>query len=204
MSTTALFTIIMVLVLLRIFWLRLKAANSHSENFKKLPPKDQLAILKECLLNNPIETNLKNLEEFGQRQGLNLNIQSYRPFMEKQSMLCKRKDALAEDNELFSQEARWMDSILPLEFAEATEAKANGDRQAFIANTLMGISRLYSDEAITDSLDKLATEYPKAITLSKGYRDLVELRDQSLADEASLEKLRKAKQAWEDDLLNIE
>lgn len=204
MSITALFTLIMVAVLLRIFWLRLKAASNHSENFKKLPPKDQLAILKECLLNNPIETNLKNLAEFGEGQGLNLDIQSYRHFLKKQVELSKKKNALAEDNELFAEEARWMDKIPPLEFNEASEARDKGDQQGYILHSLEGISRLYSDEAILDHLDKLSADYPKALTLSKSYRELIELRDQSLADEVSLEKLRKAKQAWEDDLLNME
>lgn len=204
MSLSTLFTLIMVLVILRILWLRLKAANSHSESFKRLPPKDQLAILKECLLNNPAEVNLKNLEEFGQRQGLNLDIQSYRPFMDKQRELSKKKNALAEDNELFTEESRWIDNIRPLEFDEAIEAKNKGDTRGYIAATLEGIARLYSDEAITASLEELKTDYPKAVTLLEKYRELTELRDQSLADDDSLEKLRKAKQSWEDSLLDME
>ena len=92
MSFTTIFTIIMSLVILRILWLRLKAANSHSENFKQLPPKDQLAVLKECLLNNPTETNLQNLKDFFQREKLDIDTESYRPFLKKQLELSIPED----------------------------------------------------------------------------------------------------------------
>ena len=204
MSFTTIFTLIMTLVILRILWLRLKAANSHSENFKQLPPKDQLAVLKECLLNNPTETNLQNLKDFAQRESLDIDIESYRPFLKKQLELSKKKDALAEDNELFSQEALWMDRIRPLEFAEAETAQAASRTEDFIVRSLEGISRLYSDEAILEELKKIETAYPKAVTLSKNYVQLTELREQSLADDESLKKLRQAKNAWEEDLLHYE
>ena len=204
MSFTTIFTIIMSLVILRILWLRLKAANSHSENFKQLPPKDQLAVLKECLLNNPTETNLQNLKDFSQREKLNIDTESYRPFLKKQLELSKKKDALAEDNELFSQEALWMDRIRPLEFTEAEAARTESNTENYIVRTLEGISRLYSDEAILAELKKIENDYPKSATLSKNYVQLMELREQSLADDESLKKLRQAKTAWEEDLLHYE
>ena len=111
MSLSTLFTLLMVLLLLRVFWLKIKAASAQGENFKRLPPKDQLAVLKECLLNNPTEGNLQNLKDFAEKNALNLDTDSYRAFLKKQLELSKRKDALAEDNELFSEEAKWMDQI---------------------------------------------------------------------------------------------
>ena len=122
MSLSTLFTIAIVLILLRVFWLKIKDVNLKSESFKKLPEKDQLAVLKECLLNNPTESNLSNLKDFFVRRGAELDVDSYRPFMKKQLELTRRKDALAEDNELFSSEAAWLDKIRPLEFEEAQKA----------------------------------------------------------------------------------
>ena len=146
MSLSTLFTIVMVLVLLRIFWLKVKAASAQGENFKRLPPTDQLAVLKECLLNNPTAGNLQNLKEFAVKNNLDLDTESYRPYLNKQLELSRKKDALAEDNELFSAEARWMDQIRPLEFEDAKQAKAENRTEDFILRTLEGIARLYSDE----------------------------------------------------------
>ena len=64
MSISTLFTIAIILILLRIFWLKIKDTNMKGEGFKRLPPKDQLAVLKECLLNNPTNGNLQNLKDF--------------------------------------------------------------------------------------------------------------------------------------------
>jgi hypothetical protein len=69
---------------------------------------------------------------------------------------------------------------------------------------LEGIARLYSDEAILRELEALAPEYPKAKDLAEDYRKLMELRESSGADDDSLAKLRKAKNAWEDNLLQID
>lgn len=203
MSASTFFTIVMVLVLLRIFWLRIKAAGTQTENFKLLSPKEQLAVLKECLLNNPTEKNLQNLGRFIGENGLNLDVESYRPLMKKQLELSRRKDALVEDNELYTQESRWMDQLEPLEFADANISRANGNIQDYIAYSLEGISRLYSDEAIENALKKLALDYPKANSLLDGYHRLVEARDLSLADEKSLQELRKIRDQWEEELLKI-
>ena len=204
MSLSTLFTIVMVLVLLRIFWLKIKAASAQGENFKRLPPKDQLAVLKECLLNNPTAGNLQNLKEFAVKNNLDLDTESYRPYLNKQLELSRKKDALAEDNELFSAEARWMDQIRPLEFEDAKQAKAENRTEDFILRTLEGIARLYSDESILNELELLVAEYPKARKLAEDYRKLMELRDQSGADDESLKKLRNAKETWEKELLQVD
>lgn len=204
MSLSTLFTIVMVLVLLRIFWLKVKAASAQGENFKRLPPKDQLAVLKECLLNNPTAGNLQNLKDFAVKNNLDLDTESYRPYLNKQLELSRKKDALAEDNELFSAEARWMDQIRPLEFEDAKQAKAENRTEDFILRTLEGIARLYSDESILNELELLVAEYPKARKLAEDYRKLMELRDQSGADDESLKKLRNAKETWEKELLQVD
>lgn len=204
MSISTLFTIAMALIFARIFWLKIKDVSMKGESFKKLPPKDQLAVLKECLLNNPTETNLQNLKDFIQKQGLNLDIESYRPFIKKQQELSKRKDALVEDNELFTAESEWVDQILPLEFEEAKLAKQENRHEDFILHSLEGIARLYSDKAILNELEALVQDYPKAKQLAQGYRDLMDLRDSSGADDESLKKLRSAKESWEKSLLDVE
>lgn len=204
MSISTLFTIAIILILLRIFWLKIKDANMKGEGFKRLAPKDQLAVLKECLLNNPTNGNLQNLKDFCTKMGTDLDTESYRPFMQKQLELTRKKDALAEDNELFGTEAAWMDCIRPLEFEEAQSARQEGRHEDFILRTLEGIARLYSDEAILKGLGDLEADYPKARELAQGYRDLMELRDTSGADDDSLAKLRNAKAAWEENLLQID
>jgi len=204
MSISIILPIIVALILLRVFWLRLKASNAHNENFKQLPPKDQLAVLKECLLNSPAEINLQNLRFFLEKNGINQEIDSYRPFIRQQQELRNKKNALEEDNLLFNLEAQWLDQIAPLEFKEAEIAKQNGNNEGFITSSLEGINRLYSDESILSHLAQLAETYPKATRLTQMYRNLMELRDCSEADNDSLESLRKAKNAWEQDLLNYE
>lgn len=203
MNFTTVFTIVIAAIILRALWLRLKASGTRNDNFKQLAPKDQLSVLKECLLNNPTERNLQNLGKFGAENGFSFDVETYRPFMARQLEISKKKDAIAEDNELFADEARWLDAILPLEFKEAEDALRNNDKRQFIERTIEGIARLYSDEAIQSTLKNLASKYSKATTLLSRYKELVEIRDQSGADEASLDKLRKARDQWEADLLDI-
>ncbi|MBQ3716557.1 MAG: hypothetical protein II892_13435 [Fibrobacter sp.] len=198
------FFIAIAAILMRVFWLRIKANSMESENFKALPPKDKLAVLKECLLNNPTETNLRNLDEFCQKSQIDVDAGTYRPFIAKQVELTRKKDAIAEDNDLYAQESVWMDAIRPLEFAEAQTAKESGDNELAILRTVEGIARLYSDEAIEKALQDLEAVYPKATRLLEGYRKLTEIRDTSGADEKSLENLRKKRDAWQEDLLSIE
>ena len=203
MNWSIVFFIVMMLLLLRILRLRIRANSTRSESFKRLPPKDQLAVLKECLLNNPSETNLKNLGNFFEQTSQKIDIESYRPFLKSQLVIFGCKDAIAEDNELYAQECEWMDKIKPLEFEEAESFKQSNETQKYIERTLEGIARLYSDNAILEALAKLAPDYPHASELAEGYKQLMQARDESTADDKSLEALRKQKDAWEEDLLNV-
>ena len=193
----------MMLLLLRILQLRIRANSTRSESFKRLPPKDQLAVLKECLLNSPSEGNLRNLADFAERASLKIDTESYRPFLKTQLELHKHKDAIAEDNELYVAEAEWMDKIRPLEFEEAEKFKRDSETQKYIERTLEGIARLYSDKAILNALSELAPDYPHANELAESYKLLMQARDESSADDKALENLRKQKEAWENDLLNV-
>lgn len=204
MNWSLIFSIVIAILLFRVLMLRIKANSLKAESFKNLPPKDKLAVLKECLLNTPAESYLQNLAEFCQKNGINANIEEYRPFIAKQRALAKKKEALAEDNELFEQEARWMDSIYPLEFEEAKQAWQDEDESLAIKRSVEGIARLYSDKAIRDALLELSSKYPKANAILEGYEKLVAARDESLADDESLKKLRKLRDNWEEELLNIE
>ena len=203
MNWSIVFFAAMMLLLLRILRLRIRANTTRSESFKRLPPKDQLAVLKECLLNNPSEANLRNLAEFAERTSLRIDVESYRPYLKSQLGIFGRKDAIAEDNELYAAETAWMDKITPIEFAEAEAFKQENETQKYIERTLEGIARLYSDDAILEALAKLAPDYPHANELAESYKQLIQTRDESLADDKSLEKLRKQKEAWEDDLLHV-
>jgi hypothetical protein len=203
MNWSILFFFIMMLLLLRILRLRIRANSTRSESFKRLPSKDQLAVLKECLLNNPSEANLKNFASFAERTSLKIDVESYRPLLKAQLDIFNRKNAIAEDNELYVQECEWMDKITPLEFEEAAASKNENDMQKYIEHSLEGIARLYSDEAILNALTKLVPDYPHATELAESYKQLMQVRDESLADDKSLEKLRKQKEAWEEDLLNV-
>ena len=203
MNWSIVFFIAMMFLLLRILRLRIRANTTRSESFKRLPPKDQLAVLKECLLNNPSEANLRNLAEFASRTSLKIDIESYRPYLKSQLEIFGRKDAIADDNELYAAETAWMDKITPIEFEEAEAFKQENETQKYIERTLEGIARLYSDDAILETLAKLAPDYPHAGELAESYKQLMQNRDESLADDKSLEKLRKQKEAWEDDLLHV-
>ena len=55
-----------------------------------------------------------------------------------------------------------------------------------------------------NELELLVAEYPKAHKLAEDYRKLMELRDQSGADDESLKKLRNAKETWEKELLQVD
>ena len=204
MNWSIIFAIAIALILLRVLYLRIKANSMHSESFKNMNTKDKLAVLKECLLNNPTRTNLANLTEFLKSESIDADTDSSKSFMDKQLQLTRQKNAIAEDNELYASESAWMDSIRPLEFAEADTAKAEGDNATYIERSLEGISRLYSDEAIIAELGKLAPDYAKATKLANDYRVLMEARDTSGADDKSLEALRKKRDVWMEDLLTVD
>lgn len=203
MNWSIVFVIVIALLLLRVFWLRVKAHSTQSDSFQNLSPEEQLAVLKECLLNNPTETNLQNLSNFLQKTDSALSVEDYRPFMKTQNTLLGKKNAIQEDNELYAKEAEWLDKILPIEFEKAAAAKENGDKLQYIEKSIEGIARLYSDEAILQKLAELQPDYPFAETLIADYKSLMQVRDESGADDASLENLKKLKAAWEDALLNV-
>lgn len=204
MNWTLIITLLFVLLFIRIFWAHVKANNAHTETFKRLAPKDKLAVLKECLLNNPTETNLQNLADFLKATGTDLDVQSYKPLMERQLALADKKENLDQWDKLYVEQCDWVDQIPPMEFTEAIAAKDNGDIETYVCRTLEGVSRLYSDQAIESSLKQLEPDYPKAKALLLSYTELVNACAESGADDKSLETLRKKRDAWVEDLLTIE
>ena len=204
MSWTIIVTVLFILLFLRIFWAHVKANNARTEAFRKLAPKDKLAVLKECLLNNPTEGNLQNLSEFLKETGVDFDTQSYKPLIERQLALADKKAGLDQWDSLYLEQGVWMDQLQPLEFKEAQAALTSGDRDTYISRSLEGISRLYSDQAIEKALEQLKPDYSKAEKLLLSYRDLVESCQNSKADDKSLEALRKKRDAWIEDLLTIE
>ena len=201
MNWSLIFVIVIMILLLRVVYLRLKANSIKAESFRNLADRDKLAVLKECLLNSPSRANLENLAEFAKAHGAEVDTAPYLKFIERHMRNAWGKNAIAEDNELYAEESAWLDTIRPLEFADAEEAKTAGDTAGYIEKSLEGVSRLYSDEAIVAELLKLAPVYAKAESLIEGYRELVKIRDASEADEKSLESLRKKRDAWMKDLL---
>ena len=204
MSWTIIVTVLFILLFLRIFWAHVKANNARTEAFRNLAPKDKLAVLKECLLNNPTEGNLQNLSEFLKETGVDFDTQSYKPLIERQLALADKKAGLDQWDSLYLEQGVWMDQLQPLEFKEAQAALTSGDRDTYISRSLEGISRLYSDQAIEKALEQLKPDYSKAEKLLLSYRDLVESCQNSKADDKSLEALRKKRDAWIEDLLTIE
>lgn len=204
MFVTILFTLAFLLIFLRIFHLRIKANNAKTESFKKLPAKDKMAVLKECLLNNPTEGNLQNLKEFCDKEGLSFDADSYRPFIKEQLELARINANYIECDKLYVRECEFLDRTAPMEFAEAEAARNAGDAEQALALTLEGVSRLYSDAAIEKALTELEPTYPKAAELREKYIALAEACNASGADEKSLEALRKQRDAWMADLLTIE
>ena len=188
MNWSLLFVIFIMILLLRVVYLRLKANSVKAESFRNLSDRDKMAVLKECLLNTPTRTNLENLTEFAKAHGFDVDT-------------AWGKNAIAEDNEIYAAESAWIDAIRPLEFAEAEKARTEGDMDAFVERSLEGVSRLYSDEAIMAELENLVPHHPKAKSLIAGYRDLIAARDASEADDKSLEALRKKRDAWMSALL---
>ena len=71
------------------------------------------------------------------------------------------------------------------------------NKNEFIAKTLTGILRFYSDEKIENSLQALIPDFQKAQDFLKGYQELKQYREESLSDEESLKKLRSKRNAWE-------
>ena len=203
MIWSIIFAVAIGLLLLRVFWLHVKSSTGNTKAFKSLAPKDKLAVLKECLLNNASTLNLMNLADFGKENGLDFDTREYEPLLQRQLELAKDNANYIECDNLYIKECAWVDKITPLEFAEAAQAKEDGDRKLYIERYLEGVSRLYSDEAILETLAQLEPDYPKAKKLGDSYHELMIARDASAADDKSLEALRKKRDAWMEELLKI-
>ena len=158
-----------------------KHRASKRYNLPLEKPALSLAILKENLLENSNEYALQKLKNFAAEQNLTIPTAEY--------PLGKAKN-IALDDDVFLQQAVWLDSLTPLEFKEEPKTeKTFAD----------GILRLYSDDAIFKALKEFAQRFPseKQQKLEQGYRTLCELRDNSKADYDSLENLRIEKEKWE-------
>lgn len=196
MTLAILFTIAIAIILLRVFILHLHANDIDNEEFKVLPREVKLAVLKERLLETPSEAALKSLCEFLKGESIEVDPESYRPLLTEQLRISREENALALDDSLYEKESAWMDAIEPMEFANAMKYKAKGENQAYIETYLSGILRYYSDEKIVAALTSIIPDYPEAQKFLDDYRALINLRDSSLADDNSLEKLTQAKEAW--------
>jgi len=158
-----------------------KHRASRRYNLPLENPALSLAILKESLLENPSEYALQKLKDFAASQNLSIPTEEY--------PLGKAKN-IELDDDIFLQQATWLDSLAPLEFKEEPQTEKT------FAN---GILRLYSDDAIFKAFREFAQKFPseKQQKLEQGYRTLCERRDNSKADYESLERLRMEKEKWE-------
>lgn len=195
MNAAILFTIALALILLRAFVLHRRATKLDSDDFRALPREVKLAILKERVLETPSERNLQNLGTFLSSEGISADIESYRPLLAEQLRIGREENAIALDGDLYARESEWMDKIEPFEFAEAKKLKEAGDADC-VKTYLQGVLRYYSDEKIERALADILPEFPAAQKMLDDYRALTALRDSSGADEASLEKLSRAKETW--------
>lgn len=191
-----LFTILLLLLLLRVFVLKGRETSLDNEEFKKLPKGEALAVLKDRLLSAPTRANLRNLADFCGNVGIHMERAGYEGLLKEQAAISKYQDALARDNELFEREAKWLDSLPPPELAEAEAALDRGERGKFRTLMLTASLRFYSDEKIEEALAQVEEEFPEAGNLLKGYEELKAAREASPADEASLKELRAKRNAW--------
>ncbi len=197
MSFAVFFTLVIALFLLRTFIAHKRSTDLDNREFAALPKNVQLAILKERVLYTPSEKNLLNLELFLKKEGVSADTNAYRPLFAEQLRIGREENAIAMDNALFEREAAWMDDVEPFEFETARALKKDGKQNAAVQAYLEGVLRYYSDEKIEASLSALIPEFPAAGKLLDGYRELKKLRDESGADDASIEKLGRAKEEWQ-------
>lgn len=198
MNTAAIiFSIVIALILFRVFMLKARANRLDNPAFRTLPKDAALAVLKDRLLNSPTESNLQNLVAFAAELGQTIDANDYRPLLQEQIKLSDRPDALVEDNELFTKEAAFLDSITPPEIESAAIAKNEGKTNEYIELSLQAIERFYSDEKIEETLTTLIPDFQKAEELLKSYQELKKARDESLADEESLKILREKRDTWQ-------
>lgn len=196
MSLTVVFTALVFFIIGRSILLRWRAGRLDAAEFKQLEPAVQLAVLKERLLELPSERNLQNIESFAKENGLATDINSYRLLVQEQMHLSKEKEAMALDNLLYEKQTEWIDSITPIEFSLAKEAKEKGEVDDFVEWSLEGVLRLYSDKKIESALSELEPFYPKAKELLDQYLSLKKTRDDSAPTDSVLDKLKAEKQAW--------
>lgn len=196
MTAAILFTVAIALILLRVFVLHLRETDLDNKTFVKLPKEVQLAILKERVLETPSERQLENLGIYLEKAGCSVNIETYRPLLAEQLRISRDANAIELDNALYAKESAWMDQIEPFEFAMARAKKSEGDTETFVKLYLQGVLRYYSDEKIEDALKALIPEHAPAEKMLADYRALKVLRDESGADDASIEKLSRAKELW--------
>lgn len=196
MSLTVVFTALVFFIIGRSILLRWRASRLDAAEFKQLEPAVQLAVLKERLLELPSERNLQNIESFAKENGLATDINSYRQLIQEQMQLSKEKEAMALDNLLYERQTEWIDSITPIEFSLAKEAKEKGEMDDFVEWSLEGVLRLYSDKKIESALSELEPFYPKAKELLDQYLSLKKTRDDSAPTDSVLDKLKAEKQAW--------
>lgn len=166
----------------------------------------QLAVLKENLLENALESNLDRLIAFCKEHDLSIDPTAYRPLMQIQRQLRRSKEPLVEDTHLFDQQAQWLDTVEPIEFQKARDAHAEGDFLLYTRYYLEGVLRYYSDEKVIEVLGVLEntahfhSDFPieaqKVRELAQIYHNLCHQRDTSLADPDSLTKLQQSKEHW--------
>ncbi len=197
-SLASLFLIVRTLIAIR----RIRAARNGDE----LEPALQLAVLKENLLTQPSASQLERLGDFCRRNGMDIDMASYQPLMDRHKGIRRHENVLAADSLLFEEQAIWLDELEPLEFQDAREAHNAGDFEQFCRYTLEGMLRLYSDEKIQETLGVLENtahcheDFPLSVEtiteLTIGYRELCELRDNSTADPESIDNLNLARDKW--------
>lgn len=197
-SLASIFLIVRTLIAIR----RIRAVRNSEE----LEPALQLAVLKENLLVQPSESQLERLNDFCRRSGMEIDIVSYKPLLNRHKGIRRHDNVLAADSLLFEDQAKWLDELEPLEFQDAREAHNAGDFEQFCRYTLEGMLRLYSDEKIQETLGVLENtahcheDFPLSIEtiaeLTNGYQELCHLRDHSSADPESLDNLNQARDKW--------
>ena len=203
MTVAIVFTLIIALILFRAFVLHLRSTDLNNDQFVGLPREVKLAILKERVLETPSEKALCNLETFLKSEGIEVDMEVYRPMYAEQLRISREDNAIALDDELYAREAAWMDKIEPFEFAEALKLKEEGKKEEFVQTYLQGVLRYYSDEKIEEALQNLTPDFPQAAEMLNAYRQLKAQRDSSPADETSIEKLAQAKKEWMESLLHF-
>ena len=196
MFWTVLFSILIVLIVLRAAVLHRRENSTVTDDFARLPPEVKLAVLKERLLETPSMENLGNLDSFCKAENIPFDTDAYRPLLQEQLRVAGEENAIALDEDIYEKETRILDALSPLEFAKAKVEQDKGNETGRRALVLEGILRCYSDEKIEAALEELAKDYAPAEAFLAEYRELKKLRDESGADDKSIAKLEETKIRW--------